>query len=120
VKPKFVQSKIRMILQNSKLLTTLRSYFFGQTRQLHTAVTVIVAYTVLGWFGCPALYDVLALLANVPGLESIIPALHPVLSGLVIAAVAGTAPGVYRAMLANDAKDRQMLTRSLTITGRLP
>ena len=120
MKLKLVQSKIRMILQNSKLLTTLRSYFVGQTRQLHTAVTVIAAYTALGWFGCPALYEALALLADVPGLEEIIPTLHPMLSGLVVAALAWSAPGVYRAMLALDAKDREMLNRSLTITGRLP
>ncbi len=120
MKLKLVQSKIRMILQNSKLLTTLRSYFVGQTRQLHTAVTVVAAYTALGWFGCPALYEALALLADVPGLEEIIPTLHPMLSGLVVAALAWSAPGVYRAMLAQDAKDREMLNRSLTITGRLP
>jgi hypothetical protein len=94
-----------MILQNSKL---------------HNAVTVVAAYTVLGWFGCPELYDALAQLANVPGLEGIIPTLHPMLSGLVITTVALTAPGVYRAMLVQEAKDREMLKRSLTITGRLP
>ena len=94
-----------MILQNSKL---------------YNAVTVVAAYTVMGWIGCPLLFDAIAQVANVPGLEGIIPTLHPVLSGLVIASVAWTAPGVYRARLAQDSKEREMLMRSLTITGRLP
>lgn len=87
--------------------------------QLRHAVTVIVAFAVLAWFGCPALFNALEPIANVL-LSAGGSSLHAMLTGIVMASAALSALGVYRRLMAQDARDREMLLRSLTITGQLP
>lgn len=87
--------------------------------QFRHAVTVIVAFASLARFGCPALFDALAPVAVVSW-QVDVTSLHALVSGFVVASVALCAPGVYRGLVAKDARDREMFLRSLSIAGQLP
>lgn len=87
--------------------------------RLRYAATVIVAFAVLAWWGIPALFDALVPIVGTPWPASL-PPLEATMAVALMVSAALAAPGVYRGLLADDARNREMFLRSITITGRLP